>query len=98
MIKFSFLISTSVLAIFNKIEMPSDVMEMSGKQMVKNLQYPYLEYDIVTEDGYRLTLNRIPGPRYSKPIDALQACKTKNKKSVLVFHGIASSATGLIVQ
>ena len=71
MIKFLFVFSTSVLAIFNKIEMPLDVMEMSGKQMVKNLHYPYLEYDIVTEDGYRLTLNRIPGPRSSKPIDAL---------------------------
>ena len=41
--------------------MPVDLEDMNMMQMVKNMGYPILEYEVVTQDGYRLTLHRIPG-------------------------------------
>lgn len=58
-------------------------------QMVKNMGYPILEYEVVTQDGYRLNLHRIPGGRGENFVDAMQ---DGGKRNVLIHHGIGASS------
>lgn len=71
MIRKILLFLSTVKCILNKIEMPDELIEMNIMQMAKFNGYPIMEYDIVTEDGYRLTLHRIPGGKGEKVIDAI---------------------------
>lgn len=73
-------------------------MQMNFIQMVKYQGYPIMEYETVTDDGYRLTVHRIPGAKDEKTIDAIKNCKEMNKKSVLLIHGIGSNSQGFVLQ
>ena len=38
--------------------------EMNIMQLVKSHGYPIFNYQAVTDDGYKIEIFRIPGPRY----------------------------------
>ena len=56
---------------------------MDMLETVKFHGYPVLQYKVTTEDGYILTLHRMPGKRGQKAVDALR----EKKKTVLLAHG-----------
>ena len=80
-----------------KIEPITDELKMNAVQMMKFHKYPVMTYDIQAEDGYKSTLHRIPGVRGQKVVEALKECQTRNKRPVLVIHGISGSSHSLIV-
>ena len=50
---------------------------------------------VTTDDGYFLTLQRIPGKRYENIVDALE--KAQEKTTVLWVPGIMSDASNYIL-
>lgn len=59
--------------------------------MAQYHEYPALQYTVQTDDGYILTLHRIPGSRKSDTLDAL--AKSWMRPAVLFNHGIVSDST-----
>ena len=60
-----------------------DVIERNG--------YPFEEYKVTTEDGYVLTLHRIPSGRRGNKKGG-----KSNKIPVLLQHGLASDSRGFL--
>ena len=48
-------------------------------QLVKSHGYPILNYQVATEDGYKIELFRIPGPRFESPIESLNNVNLNKK-------------------
>ena len=87
---FASLLVTWVQCFFNKIEsFDKENTTMDIMEMVKYHGYPILQYRVTTADGYILTLNRIPGKKGSKEVNAV---KQAPKKSVLLNHGLMMNA------
>lgn len=63
-------------------------------QMAQFHGYPALQYTVRTDDGYILTLHRVPGSKYMEPIDALM--NSWERQAVLLNHGVLSDSTSFI--
>lgn len=55
-------------------------------KIVKNDGYPVEHHTVVTEDNYVLGLHRIPAER-----------EAKNKKTVLIVHGLVNSGVDFVM-
>uniref|UniRef100_A0AAR5P6G4 Lipase n=1 Tax=Dendroctonus ponderosae TaxID=77166 RepID=A0AAR5P6G4_DENPD len=62
----------------------------SPKFIAKRYGYPLQSHEVVTEDGYILTLHRISGSRNPE--------NSKKKQPVLVFHGLGGSSAFWMLQ
>ena len=82
-------------ALFNIISPPDKEIDMDIQEEVKYHGYPILTYTVVTSDGYRLEMHRLPGSRYETPLEAMK--KAKERQSVLVLHGIDSSSYHMVM-
>lgn len=77
-------------------------VNMGPVEIIKRWNYPAEEYTVMTGDGYLLSVQRIPGPRWSSndaftSADAKNADANENSKPVLfLMHGILASATNWI--
>ena len=56
--------------------------------------YPMLTYTVLTKDGYKISVNRIPGPTGEEIQDSL--VKAKDREVVLTSHGIDGTTQQLI--
>jgi hypothetical protein len=52
---------------------------------------------VITEDGYKIELFRIPGPRFESPIESLKNANLLRKKAVLFLHGVMGSSISFII-
>lgn len=69
-------------------------VNMSPVDMIKRWDYPAEEYTVTTTDGYLLSVQRIPGPRFSA---AVKEDEDEDPKPVLfLMHGLLGSATNWI--
>ena len=62
---------------------------MSIKDQVRLHGYPFLEYQVVTLDGYKVGLQRIPGPKGETIVNGLKNC---DREPVLIGHGMLESS------
>ena len=51
--------------------MPEEKTEMNFKQLTKTHGYPSMQYNTMTEDGYIISVGRIPGSKGTDPVTAL---------------------------
>lgn len=86
----SALLSGTVLGIFNRIEMPEEPTEMNFKQLTKSHGYPSMQYFTNSEDGYILSITRIPGSRGTDPVTAL--ANSHQRPAVLFQPGLFSDS------
>lgn len=72
-------------------------VNMSPVDMIKRWDYPAEEYTVTTTDGYLLSVQRIPGPRFSADASAVKEDEDEDPKPVLfLMHGLLGSATNWI--
>jgi len=72
-------------------------VNMSPVEMIKRWDYPAEEYTVTTTDGYLLSVQRIPGPRFSADASAVKEDEDEDPKPVLfLMHGLLGSATNWI--
>ena len=55
-----------VIAQLSKVGPVRREEEMNIMQMVQKMGYPIMNYEVVSEDGQKLTVHRIPGPKGEK--------------------------------
>lgn len=81
----------------NWAKAPTDPeLNMTPVEMIKRWDYPAEEYTVTTTDGYLLSLQRIPGPRFSAD-SAVDSDENDDPKPVLfLMHGLLGSATNWI--
>ena len=74
--KYSFLMMLALhssKAILNPIQPLQNEKDSANiMQMVQFHKYPILEYDVLTADGYKIGLHRIPGPRHENIMESLK--------------------------
>ncbi|KAF3419799.1 hypothetical protein E2986_14130 [Frieseomelitta varia] len=58
--------------------------------IAQNAGYPAESYDVTTQDGYVLRMDRVPGSRKSPPND--------NKTAVLLVHGLLDASPTWLVE
>lgn len=58
-------------------------------QLIKKYGYPVESHDVITEDGYILTMQRIPSGKTFKADD--------HKTPVLLMHGLLVSAVDWVI-
>lgn len=52
---------------------------------------------MVTADGYKLGLHRIPGPRGVSIVEGVKGVEEQKREPVLLMHGIGAASHGLVV-
>lgn len=63
--------------------------------MVNFHGYPVMHYFVTTDDGYQITLNRIPGPQGEKLSDSFK--NVGKRQAILMMNGIFSNAQAFIL-
>ncbi|XP_043528456.1 lipase 3-like, partial [Frieseomelitta varia] len=68
----------------------SDGGALTATVIAQNAGYPAESYDVTTQDGYVLRMDRVPGSRKSPPND--------NKTAVLLVHGLLDASPTWLVE
>lgn len=61
-------------------------------ELIKSKGYPVEAHDVVTEDGYILTIQRITGPRFSSGLES-----NANKPVALLQHGLLDASSSWVI-
>ena len=61
--------------------------------MCRNKNYPYEKHEVLTDDGYYLTVFRIPAGKNQTIKDAMPA----HRPPILLLHGLMDSADSWII-
>jgi len=81
-----FLLMTGWMIAINEADLiPLPEMKMTTPQLIRYWKYPVETHEVVTKDGYVLTIFRIPGGKHSKGT-------TKHRGVFLLQHALMSSS------
>lgn len=61
-----------ISASFQMIQPKTNQATMTVPQLIKAHGYPALNYEVVSEDGYKTTLHRIPAARGTKEVTGMK--------------------------
>ncbi|KAJ8952387.1 hypothetical protein NQ318_014478 [Aromia moschata] len=67
-----------------------ELFEFHAKSFIKSYGYPFEEHEAVTDDGYILTIHRIPYGRS-------ESCKTEGRPAVVFMHGLGSTSAEFFI-
>lgn len=84
-------------SIFNHIGPHGSELDMTMKEQVKFHGYPFLEYQVVTTDGYKIGLHRIPGPKGETVMNGIKNSQSQKREVVLIGHGMLESSQTMVI-
>ena len=88
------LLVSPINCLLNKVEDRETELDMDFLDQVRYHGYPMLTYTVLTKDGYKISVNRIPGPTGEEIQNSL--VKAKDREVVLTSHGIDGTTQQLI--
>ena len=83
------LLVSPIKCLLNKVEDRETELDMDFLDQVRYHGYPMLTYTVLTKDGYKISVNRIPGPTGEEIQDSLENL-IKNRTTIIIAHRLST--------